>query len=169
LFRRKNVMRINRTWAPILVVGLAFGCTGSGSSEEDVVESGTPGAKEEVVETGTFSLEIVRVSFVGSAAHGSGQLNYGGKTYKFKVNGLGAGGFGASKATLRGTAYNLNKREDFAGTYVNVRSGVAAGEADIAKSIYVKNENGVELKGKPDIDGVQLNLGVDGVVISWDD
>ena len=174
-------MRINRSWAPILALGLALGCSGPESSQEDVVEpgnvgakedgveSGTVGAKEEAVESGTFSVEIVRVSFIGSAAHGSGLLHYGGKTYKFKANGLGAGGFGASKTTLHGTAYNLKKREDFAGTYVNVRSGVAVGEADVAKSIYVKNENGVELKGTPDMDGVQLNLGVDGVVISWDD
>jgi hypothetical protein len=128
----------------------------------------TAGA-EDLVESGTFHVEIWRVSVIGSAAHGSGVLRYGGKTYKFKASGLGAGGFGASKTTVNGTVYNLKKRENFTGTYVNVRSGVAVGETDVAKSIWVENEKGVRLKGKPDIDGAQLNLGVDGVVISWDD
>ncbi len=109
-----------------------------------------PAGAEDLVASGTFSVEVWRVSFVGSAAHGSGVLHHGGKSYKFKANGLGAGGFGASKTSVRGTVYNLKKREDFAGTYVNVRSGIAVGEADVAKSIWVENENGVRLKGKPD-------------------
>ena len=128
----------------------------------------TAGA-EDLVESGTFHVEVWRVSVIGSASHGSGVLRTGGKTYKFKASGLGAGGFGASKTTVNGTVYNLEKREDFAGTYVNVRSGVAVGEVDMAKSIWVENEKGVRLKGKPDIDGAQLNLGVDGILVYWDD
>jgi len=121
------------------------------------------------VESGTFSLEIWRVSFIGSASHGSGVLHYGGKTYEFKASGLGAGGFGASKTTVSGTVYNMKEREDFAGTYANVRSGVAVGEEGVSKSLWVENQKGVRLKGKPDMSGVQLNLGVDGVVVTWAD
>ena len=123
----------------------------------------------EDVKSGTFSLEIWRVSFIGSAAHATGVLHYGGKTYKIEATGLGVGGFGASKTEVSGTVYNMNKREDFAGTYANVRSGIAVGEADMAKSIYVENENGVRLKGKPEMSGVQLNLGADGFIVSFAD
>lgn len=150
-------MRLRQSFLPIAALGLALAWVGGPARAEDLVESGS------------FSVEIWRVSFIGSAAHGSGVLQLGGKSYKFKANGLGAGGFGGSKTTIRGTVYNLKKREDFAGTYVNVRSGIAVGEADMAKSLWVENENGVRLKGKPDVDGAQLNLGVDGVRISWDD
>ena len=121
------------------------------------------------VKSGTFSLEILRVSFIGSAARATGVLNYGGKTYKVEATGLGVGGFGASKTMISGTVYNLNKREDFAGTYANLRSGIAVGETDMAKSIYVENEKGVRLKGKPETSGVQLNLGADGFILSFAD
>jgi hypothetical protein len=124
---------------------------------------------EELVESGTFHVEIYRVSFMGSAAHGKGTLRHGGKTYKFKARGLGAGGFGASKTTVNGTVYNLKKREDFVGTYANLRSGVAVGDKNMGKSLWVENQNRVRLKGEPDMEGAQLNLGADGVVVTWDD
>jgi hypothetical protein len=126
-------------------------------------------ATAEDVESGTFSLEIWRVSFIGSAAGAKGVLNYEGKTYEIQASGLGVGGFGASKTKISGTVYNMKERDDFAGTYVNVRSGIAVGEADLAKSLYVENQNGVRLKGKPEISGIQLNLGADGFIISFSD
>ncbi len=39
----------------------------------------------------------------------------------------------------------------------------------MAKSIYVENEKGVRLKGKPEMARVQLNLGADGFVVSFAD
>ena len=128
----------------------------------------SPAAAEDV-ESGTFTIEVWRVSFIGSAAHATGDLHYEGKTYEIKATGLGVGGFGASKTKISGTVYNMKKREDFAGAYANVRSGIAVGEADLAKSLYVENEKGVRLKGKPEISGVQLNLGADGFIVSFAD
>ena len=126
-------------------------------------------ATAEDVESGTFSIEILRVSFMGSLAHASGMLHFEGKTYEIKATGLGVGGFGVSKTKVSGTVYNMKKREDFAGTYANIRSGIAVGEADLAKSIYLENQNGVRLRGKPEISGVQLNLGADGFIVSFED
>ena len=126
-------------------------------------------ATAEDVESGTFTIEVWRVSFIGSVAGGTGVLHYRGKTYEIQATGLGVGGFGASKTKISGTVYNMKKRDDFAGTYANVRSGIAVGEADLAKSLYVENEKGVRLKGKPEISGVQLNLGVDGFIVSFAD
>ncbi len=126
-------------------------------------------ATAEDVESGTFSFEVWRVSFIGSVAGATGVLHYGGKTYKIQGTGLGVGGFGASKTKISGTVYNMKKREDFAGTYANIRSGIAVGEADLAKSIYLETDNGVRLRGKPEISGVQLNLGVDGFIVTFED
>jgi hypothetical protein len=126
-------------------------------------------ATAEDVESGTFSLEIWRVSFVGSAARATGVLNYEGKSYDINATGLGVGGFGASKTTISGTVYNMKKREDFAGAYANIRSGIAIADKDMAKSIFVQNDKGVKIKGKPETTGVQLNLGADGFVMSFDD
>ena len=49
------------------------------------------------------------------------------------------------------------------------RSGIAVGKTDLSKSLWVENEKGVRLKGKPDMAGAQLNLGVDGVIVTWAD
>lgn len=129
-----------------------------------------PGASrsEELVESGTFEVEILRVSFIGSAAHGKGVLHYKGKKHRFTATGLGAGGVGASKTVAKGTVYNMKKLEDFVGTYLNARAGVAVVDKGKAKSVWVQNEKGVRLKATPKTTGLQLNLGVDGVLIAWE-
>ena len=135
---------------------LAMTFLGSGANAEDLVKSGT------------FEVEILRVSFIGSAARGKGVLHYNGKAHKFTATGLGAGGVGASKTVAKGTVYNMKKLDDFVGTYVNARAGIAAGDKGMGKSIWVENEKGVRLKGTPKTKGIQLNLGVDGVLVAWD-
>src|SRR5258708_5808009 len=50
---------------------------------------------------------------------GKGQLSYKGKTYPIKVDGLSVGEVGITRATARGSVFNLRKLEDFSGTYVS--------------------------------------------------
>jgi hypothetical protein len=140
--------------AAMLAVGLTF--------------SGFRASAETLVESGTFKVEVLRVSFIGSAARGKGVLHYKGKNHKFTATGLGAGGVGASKSVVTGTAYNMKKLDDFVGTYVNARSGIAVGDKSKSKSIWVQNEKGVRLEAKSKTKGLQLNLGVDGVLVTWD-
>ena len=123
---------------------------------------------DDLVESGTFEVEILRVSFIGSAAHGKGVLHYKGKKHPFTATGLGAGGVGASKTVAKGIVYNMKNLEDFVGTYINARAGVAVVDKGKAKSVWVQNEKGVRLKATPKTTGLQLNLGVDGVLIAWD-
>ncbi len=123
---------------------------------------------DDLVESGTFEVEILRVSFIGSAAHGKGVLHYKGKKHPFAATGLGAGGVGASKTVAKGIVYNMKKLDDFVGTYINARAGIAVADKGKAKSVWVQNEKGVRLKATPKTTGLQLNLGVDGVLITWD-
>ena len=43
---------------------------------------GFQASAEDLVESGTFNVEVLRVSFIGSAARGKGVLHYKGKDYK---------------------------------------------------------------------------------------
>ena len=58
------------------------------------------------------------MAFIGSGAVGGGTLNCRGESYPITVGGLGVGGIGASKLTASGSVYGLERREDFAGAYV---------------------------------------------------
>jgi len=127
-------------------------------------------AEEELVKSGTFSLEGWRVSFIGSGSKSEGVLTYKGTKRKFILSGLGIGGVGASKFTATGIAYNMKDIEDFAGTYAQLRSGVAVGDDGAeGKTLWMKNNEGVTLKMDWETTGLQLNLGADGLLIRWDE
>ena len=111
----------------------------------------------------------MRVSFMGSAAYSTGRLEYRGKSRKFKVVGLGIGGIGVIKTRAWGGVYNLKKLDDFTGTYVMARSGVAVGDEEVGNKRWVVNGSGVKLELNLDTDGLQLNLGADGMVVTWND
>jgi len=126
-------------------------------------------ASAELVETGTFTLTMYRASFVGSAGVSSGVLQYGGTSRKFNMTGLGIGGFGISKAVANGTVYNLKNVDDFTGTYIQARSGVTLGDDALDRKTWMANDRGVKLNMSWESKGLQLNLGADGMVVTWDD
>ena len=114
----------------------------------------------------TVEIKQIQIAFIGSGALGGGKLRYQGKTYPITVGGLGIGGFGASELTASGSVYGLTKRMDFAGAYVQIRSGWAL--ADQGKgTMWLRNTNGVTIKLNTRRKGLQLALGADGVVIGF--
>lgn len=114
----------------------------------------------------TVEIQQIQIAFIGSGALGGGKLHYQGKTYPLTIGGLGIGGFGASELTASGSVYGLTKRKDFAGAYVQIRSGWAL--ADQGKgTMWLRNTNGVTIKLNTRRKGLQLALGADGVVIGF--
>jgi len=114
----------------------------------------------------TVEIQQIQIAFIGSGALGGGKLHYQGKTYPLTIGGLGIGGFGASELTASGSVYGLTKRMDFAGAYVQIRSGWAL--ADQGKgTMWLRNTNGVTIKLTTQRKGLQLALGADGVVIGF--
>ena len=49
------------------------------------------------------------------------------------------------------------------------RSGVAVGDEEVGNKRWVVNGSGVKLELNLDTDGLQLNLGADGMVVTWND
>ena len=114
----------------------------------------------------TVRIKQVQIAFIGSGALGGGTLNFQGKSYPITVGGLGVGGIGASELTASGSVYGLTRRKDFAGAYVQIRSGWAL--ADKGKgTMWLRNNNGVTMKLRTQRQGLQLALGADGVVIGF--
>ena len=106
----------------------------------------------------SVTIQQIQVSFIGSGALGGGTLKYGGRSYPINVGGLGIGGIGASRGLLR--------RGDFAGAYVQIRSGWALGDQGKG-TLWLHNDKGVTMRLHTQRQGLQLSLGADGVVIGF--
>jgi hypothetical protein len=115
--------------------------------------------------TGTISIEIAKVGFIVGVGGGRGTLVFQGRRYPLSVGGLSLGAtIGASKADLVGTAHNLRRPADIAGTYTAVGAGVAAGGG--ASGIRLQNAKGVVLDLRGRNIGLEINASVSGVEIS---
>ncbi len=95
---------------------------------------------------------------------GKGQLSYKGKTYPIKVDGLSVGEVGITRATARGSVFNLRKLEDFSGTYVSGAAEATVGGG--AGATVMRNQNGVVIELKSMTQGANLKLGPEGLRLS---
>jgi hypothetical protein len=111
-------------------------------------------------------IQQLQVAFIGSGSFGGGELTYGGRSYPISVSGLGVGGFGASRLTASGTVYGLKQKADFAGAYLQVRTGWALGDEGAGK-LWLRNDKGVTMRLKSRRQGLHLSLGADGIVIAF--
>jgi len=123
-------------------------------------------ADEELTKSGTLKIEQVQLAFIGSANLGGGTLQYGDRSYKFTIGGLGIGGFGASKITATGDVFNLPDPRFFPGAYFQPRYGAVIVNASYGE-LWLKNGNGVVLKLKAAREGLALSLGGDAVYIDF--
>lgn len=116
--------------------------------------------------TGTVRLEQVQAGFIASGEAGGGTLRYRGRSYPITVGGLGIGSIGASRSVASGTVYGLHRVSDFAGAYVQLKEGWAVGPAGRGTT-WLRNDKGVTLRLATRRQGLQLQLGADGVLIGF--
>jgi hypothetical protein len=114
--------------------------------------------------SGSVSIHQVQVAFIGSGALGGGTLYFRGRSYPFKLGGLGIGGIGISRLDAVGSVYNLSRLEDFNGVYGQARTGWAIGEQGRGK-MWLQNGNGVYLQLQAQRQGLALSLGADGMIV----
>ncbi len=116
--------------------------------------------------TGTVRLEQVQAGFIASGEAGGGTLRFRGRSYPVTVGGLGIGSIGAARSVATGTVYGLRQVSDFAGAYVQLKEGWAVGDAGRGTT-WLRNDKGVTLKLATRRQGLQLQLGADGVLIGF--
>src|SRR5262245_38950687 len=95
---------------------------------------------------------------------GRGTLNYKGKTYHFKVEGLSVGEVGVTKAEASGNVYSLKNVEDFSGIYRAASVGGTAVKGGTATTL--QNEKGVLMDLKSATQGASLKLAVEGLKLT---
>ncbi|MBW1686650.1 MAG: hypothetical protein JRS35_16490 [Deltaproteobacteria bacterium] len=122
---------------------------------------------ESLSDSGTVLIKQYQAAWIGSGTLGKGTLTHEGRSYPFRIGGLGFGGFGVAAIDAHGTVYNMRDLESFAGAYGNARIGLTA--ADKGKGrLWLKNTNGVVIKLWTQMKGLALTGGVDGIVITWE-
>jgi hypothetical protein len=122
---------------------------------------------ESLSEAGRIELKQYTVAYIGSGSMGGGTLFLDGKSYPFKIAGLGVGGIGASAMDATGNVYNLSSPEAFPGSYGNARLGMTAGHSGKGR-LWLKNPDGVVIELWTQMRGLALSGGVDGILIQWD-
>jgi hypothetical protein len=145
----------NATWG--LAIALAVFCV---TLPPDAFSQSPPPPRP----SGSVTIHQVQVAFIGSGAVGGGTLYYRGRSYPFKLGGLGIGGIGVSRLDASGSVYNLHRLQDFEGVYGQARTGWALGEQGKGQ-MWLQNGNGVYLRLKAQRQGLSLSLGADGMVV----
>ncbi len=115
--------------------------------------------------SGTVTISAKQIAFLVSGQRGGGTMRFKGKSYPFKIGGLGVGGIGISKLTANGEVFYLKNAADFYGAYAAARIGWAVGDAS-GGQMWLKNEHGVVLHLWAARKGLALTLGADVIDIS---
>jgi len=159
--------RIVATGAVVLLVG-------AGAAWADEVGGGPivvpPAAYVEeviVVEAAPPPFAVFKTTSVGAGvgfSWGSGTLSFDGEKHQFGVKGVGLGDLGVAKLIGEGDVHGLDSIEQFAGTYVAVGAGAAAGPG--GSTLSMRNEHGVTLTVRSSAEGARLNVGPQGLTIA---
>jgi len=112
------------------------------------------------------SLESTAIGAGIGVSWGEGWLSFEGQRHDFSVKSLSVGDLGVAKLISEGAVSHLDRLDDFAGTYVALDAGAAAGVG--AAAVSMRNEHGVVISLRSDVEGVQLSLGAEGVRITMD-
>jgi hypothetical protein len=114
--------------------------------------------------SGDITLSGVSVAAGIGYTRGDGLLHFSGKEYPFAVNGLSVVDVGISHFDGIGEVYNLQRVQDFPGTYVSTGAGATvAGGGDVA---LLENQKGVRILFHSTTQGLKLNLSADGVAVA---
>ena len=122
----------------------------------------------ELVQAGTFEAVAKTAGIIVGARWGGGTLTLdSGETYNFSFKGAKLLDFGVSETSFLGTVYNLEKIEDFPGTFLGVGTGFSAFTKGLG-GVSMTNGNCVVLNAKrADTEGLQITspIGPGGVVV----
>lgn len=115
--------------------------------------------------SGTVTIESKSVALGVGVSWGDGTLRYKDETHAFSVRGLSVVDVGVSKVSARGKVFNLNKLEDFAGTYAAAQAGAAVGGG--MSAVVLRNQNGVVLELTSTQTGLKFTLAGEGIEVKF--
>lgn len=144
----------------VLALAAIFGCAGRVEVGPDAIKGKQP--------DGFVEMKEVQAAYIGSGNAGEGTLDFRGRSYGFKVGGVGVGGIGLSTIEAEGEAYNLEELSQFPGTYGEARYGFALGTKS-GGDLWLQNEAGVILHLKAKRTGLMLSLGGDAILITMNE
>jgi len=116
---------------------------------------------------GTVKIDTTQMAFIISGNYGGGKLEYQGKTYDFKIGGLGIGSVGVSTINAVGAVYNMDDVSKFPGTYVQSQAAATLGTKG-TNIMRLSNEHGVIMELKASSKGAALTVGVEGIIVRMD-
>jgi len=119
---------------------------------------------EEKKPSGTIYAKSTTVAIGVGVSWGNGKLEYNGKEYAFKLEGVSVIDLGITSVELTGEVYNLESVSDFAGSYTAAGAGAHFGDAS-AGVVVLENGKHVVIKAKAKGEGVRLTIAPAGVVI----
>jgi hypothetical protein len=115
-------------------------------------------------DNGRVRIRITKAGFIIGFGGGDGVLNFKGRNYPFRVSGISGGTIGVAHMDLIGTAHNLKRPTDIAGSYTAGSASIAVvGGAKVAR---VQNANGVVLELHGAQVGLEVSLNVGGATIT---
>ena len=95
---------------------------------------------------------------------GDGTLHFRGRNCRFSIGGLNVVDIGVARIDGMGDVYNLQRIEDFPGTYVAAAAGASvAGGGDLA---VLRNQNGVQIYVHSTTQGLKVDLSANGVAVA---
>jgi len=115
-------------------------------------------------DNGRVRIRITKAGFIVGVGGGEGVLSFKGRNYPFRVSGISGGTIGIAHMDLIGTAHNLKRPSDIAGSYTAGSASVAVvGGAKVAR---VQNANGVVLELHGAQVGLEVSLNLGGATIT---
>jgi len=95
---------------------------------------------------------------------GRGEVNFQGKTYHVKIEGLAVAEIGITRAEASGTVYNLKNAEDLNGVYAAAGAEGTAGKGVGYSSL--RNDKGVVINLKSETKGANLKIAASGLKLT---
>lgn len=95
---------------------------------------------------------------------GRGKLEYMGKTYNVKIEGVAVAEVGITKAEATGTVYNLKSIDDFDGVYAAAGAEGTAGKGAGVSSL--RNGKGVVINLKSETKGANIKIAASGLKLT---
>ncbi len=143
-----------KIWGAIPAVAaiLTFGGAASAQETQTCPE-------RELVKSGTFTATVKSVGLIVGARWGDGVLTLNnGDSHNFSLKGAKLMEVGAAKLELAGTVYNLEKLEDFPGTYLGIGGGLTVATAGLG-GVSITNGPCVVMNATPeDSQGLRVSM-----------